>query len=331
MNTYFSAVAKSIMENGLYSKLGAKDELIQVPQFPWIKVRKDEFDTVFFDMTDPQDPKTDFNVKCFNATTMSYGLLVNSFYEVEQPFLDYLNSSSKPKSWCVGPFCLAEKPRMERLDKPMWTKWLDEKWDEGKPILYVAFGSQAEISNEQLKEITIGLENSGAHFLWALRIKPYQEEVIVGFEERIKERGLVVRGWVEQREILEHGSVQGFLSHCGWNSVLESMCAGVPILGWPMMAEQHFNAKMVAEELEVGLRVETIDGSSEGFVVWQGLSKMVKELIEGEMGKNARKKVKELSEVAKKSVEEGGSSWCNMETLLNELEMELTKFDIKDN
>ncbi|XP_021770852.1 UDP-glycosyltransferase 90A1-like [Chenopodium quinoa] len=326
MNMYVSALSRSVLVNNVFSGLESKDELIQVPEFPLIKLRKDDFDSSFNEF-DTQDPKFDFNIKFRNSIIMSCGVIMNSFSELEQPFVEYMNSiSDEPKSWCVGPLCLAEKQTtLESPEKPEWNKWLDKKLDEGKPVMYIAFGSQGEISNEQLKEILTGLEKSEACFLWALRIKPNQEEVMEGFEERMTERGLVVRGWVEQREVLEHRNVQGFLSHCGWNSVIESICAGVPILAWPMMAEQHLNAKMVAEEIEVGVRVETIDGSPRGFVKWDGLSKMVKELMEGEMGKKVRQKVKELSEVARKSVEEGGSSWCNMELLLNELEMEQVK------
>ncbi len=116
-----------------------------------------------------------------------------------------------------------------------------------------------------------------------------------------------------------HECVQGFLSHCGWNSVLESICAGVPILAWPMLAEQPLNARMVAEEIKVGLRVETVDGSVRGFVKWEGLEKMVKELMEGEMGKEVRKKVKEFAVMAKKAVDDGGSSSRTMDLLIDEL------------
>lgn len=162
-------------------------------------------------------------------------------------------------------------------------------------------------------------------FLWALRIKPEQgDHVMQGFEEKVKGRGLVVKGWIGQREVLEHGSVRGFLSHCGWNSVIESICAGVPILAWPMMAEQHLNARMVTEEIKVGLRVETCNGSVRGFVKWEGLAKMVKELMGGEMGEVVPPRVKELSEAAKKAIQQGGTSWCNLELLLSKLETEPT-------
>lgn len=92
------------------------------------------------------------------------------------------------------------------------------------------------------------------------------------FEKRVKEHGMVVRDWVDQWEILSHESVKGFLSHCGWNSALESICVGVPLLAWPMMAEQPLNAKLVVEELKIGVRIETKDGTVNGFVTREELS-----------------------------------------------------------
>nr|GEY62848.1 UDP-glycosyltransferase 90A1-like [Tanacetum cinerariifolium] len=141
-----------------------------------------------------------------------------------------------------------------------------------------------------------------------------------GFEERVKEKGVVVREWVNQREILEHEIVKGFVSHCGWNSVLESICAGVPILAWPLSAEQPLNAKFVVDEIKIGVRVETLDGSVTGFVKGEGLEKKVKELMEGEKGKEVRKKVAELRNSAVKAVEEGGSAWRSLNELIDELQ-----------
>ncbi|KAJ6754250.1 GLYCOSYLTRANSFERASE, partial [Salix purpurea] len=216
----------------------------------------------------------------------------------------------------LDPLCLVDAPRAEREphEKPIWIKWLDQKLEEGRPVLYVAFGSQADISPQQLNEIAIGLKESRVNFLWVMRAKELE------LEESIGDRGIIVREWVDQREILMHQSVSGFLSHCGWNSVLESICAGVPILAWPMMAEQPLNARMVVEEIKVGLRVETCNGSVRGFVKWEGLKKMVQELMEGEMGKEVRKNVKEHREAAGKAMEVGrGSSWRTLDELVNDL------------
>ncbi|KAL6139625.1 hypothetical protein ACLB2K_057927 [Fragaria x ananassa] len=236
---------------------------------------------------------------------------------LEPVFVDYWNSECTPKSWNVGPLCQL-KPKPQCHDpKPVWIEWLDKKKVEGKRVLYVAFGTQAVISSEQVEEIAKALAKSELNFLWVIRKKESFTWWDTEFDERLRGRGMVVSEWVDQTEILNHESVDGFVSHCGWNSAMEAICAGVPILAWPMMAEQPLNARMVAEEIKVGLRVETCDGSVRGFVKAEGLEKMVKKLMEEE-GEVVRKKVKELSEVARRAVEEGGSSWQTLKSLIDE-------------
>lgn len=129
-----------------------------------------------------------------------------------------------------------------------------------------------------------------------------------GFENRVKGRGLIVKEWVHQKEILEHEAIQGFLSHCGWNSVLEGICGEVPILAWPKLAEQGLNAIMVAEEIKVGLRVKTIDGSVKGFVTGESLRDSLIELMEGEKRKDLKENVKRLAKAARSAVSD--IWWC---------------------
>ncbi|CAK7328053.1 unnamed protein product [Dovyalis caffra] len=319
MSIYSWCLCKVVAERRLLFGPESDDELITLPQFPSIKVTRNDFDSTFTD-PEPNGPLFEFNVASITAAINSYGMIINSFYELESAFADYLNKESGNKVWCVGPLCLVDAPRVvhEPHKKPTWIKWLDQKLEQGRSVLYVAFGSQADISPEQLKEIATGLLDSKANFLWVIRAK--ERELGDDYEEKIGNRGIVVREWVDQREILMHRSVQGFLSHCGWNSVLESICAGVPILAWPMMADQPLNARLVVEEIKVGLRVETCDGSVRGFVQWEGLKRMVNELMEGVMGNDARKKVKECGEIAKKAMEEGsGSSWRTLDWLIDEI------------
>ncbi|WMV15167.1 hypothetical protein MTR67_008552 [Solanum verrucosum] len=292
------------------------DEIFTLPDFPWIKLTRNDFDSPFRER-EPKGPFFDFAMEEAMATSKSYGLIVNSFYELESVYVDHFNSKFSPKAWCVGPFCAATAPLQEMLEKPSYIKWLDEMLEQGKSVLYVAFGTQAEISPEQLKEIKIGLEKSEVNFLWVVRKSI--DEINDGFENRVKNRGLVVTEWIDQREILNHRSVEGFLSHCGWNSVVESICAKVPILAWPMMADQHLNARMVVEEIKIGLKVETHDGSVRGFVKCEGLEKPIRELMEGDKGKEARKKVNEIGEAAINAVKEGGSSWQSLNDLILEL------------
>ncbi|KAK6928332.1 UDP-glucuronosyl/UDP-glucosyltransferase [Dillenia turbinata] len=317
MNCYSITLSRAVGECQLLGKPQSDDELFTVTPFPWIKLCRNDFDETFR-FNDHKGPHSEFFMDTVIATSKSYGIVVNSFYELESVFLDYWNQNYNPRAWCVGPLCLAKPPSKPHQEKPTWLQWLDQKLSEGRSVLYVAFGTQAEIPAEQFREIAVGLEKSNLNFLWVVRTKPGME-LEEGFEERVKEKGMVVREWVDQRVILEHDSVKGFLSHCGWNSVMESICAKVPILAWPMMAEQHLNARMVVEEVKIGLRVETVDGTVRGFVKWEGLEKMVKELMEGEMGINLSKNVKELGDMARKAMEEGGSSGKTLDLLVNDV------------
>ncbi|KAK1568641.1 hypothetical protein Q3G72_027023 [Acer saccharum] len=317
MNNYALCVSRSVgLNRTLLDGPKSDDELNTVTGFPWIKVTRNDFDPVFTD-AEPKGPPLELFIDQVTAASNSYGMIVNSFYELEPVFVEHLNREAKPKAWCVGPLCLADPPRIQHR-KPTWIEWLDQKLEQGSSVLYVAFGTQAEISLEQLKEISSGLEESNVNFLWVIRNK--ESELGDGFEERVRDRGIIVREWVDQREILLHQSIQGFLSHCGWNSVMESICAGVPILAWPMMADQPLNARMVVEEIKVGVRVETCNGSVKGFVKKEGLKKMVKELMEGDKGEEVRKKVKEYAEMANKAMEENtGSSWRSLDMLMSEI------------
>ncbi|KAL2505154.1 UDP-Glycosyltransferase superfamily protein [Abeliophyllum distichum] len=298
------------------------NKLFMFPSFPWIKFSIKDFNPAVADPECQDKLQSEFILEHVEATKKSYGIIVNGFYELESVYADYWNREIGPKAWCVGPLCLAEAPqkKQENYQTPSWIQWLDRKQEEGKPVLYVAFGSQADISREQIKQIKTGLEKSGVNFFWVAGKNQVEDDD--GFEYRVKGRGMLVKEWVDQREILEHSSVQGFLSHCGWNSVMESICAKVPILAWPMMAEQPLNAKMVVEEMGIGLRVETSDGSINGFVNWEKLEKVVKELMEGEMGKELREKVKQIGGAAAEAMAEGGSSWNALNELINELHAE---------
>ncbi|KAI3891366.1 hypothetical protein MKX03_031462 [Papaver bracteatum] len=304
----------------------SNDELFTLaPNFPNIKLTKNDLEP---EITDPQPGETtDLFTDIFNATSKTDGIISNSFYELESEFEDYLNrENSPPKVWSVGPLCLAAAPKVanpgEHKNKPSWVQWLDEMLDAEKPVLYVAFGSLAEIRIEQFRELAIGLENSGEHFLWVLRLSSGEDEFMSEFEERVKGRGLLVKNeWVDQVEILRHDSVKGFMSHCGWNSLLESICESVPLLGFPITADQYWNARMVEEYYGIGVKVVTENGDVRGFFSSECIANKVKELtnIESEKGKEIRKSVKNLSEKARNAMEEGGSSWHALEMLIDQI------------
>ncbi|KAK8497434.1 hypothetical protein V6N13_052978 [Hibiscus sabdariffa] len=211
MNTFASSISKAIAEDRLLDRAESDDELLTVTQFPWIKVTRSDFSSI----PGPNDPSRELFMELAKTMSNSYGHIVNSFYELEKVFIDRWNSVGNQKIWCVGPLFLGaelEHVEPEPQKQPFWIQRLDEKLGQGCSVLYVAFGSQAEISPEQLQQIAIGLQESKANFLWVLKEKESESMDVEGFEERVSERGIVVKQWVDQRQILKHRSVQGFLT-----------------------------------------------------------------------------------------------------------------------
>ena len=186
--------------------------------------------------------------------------------------------------------------------------------------MFLCFGSMGLFSKEQLKETAVGLERSEQRFLWVVRSPPTKEEskdfspppepdldslLPDGFLDRTKERGLVVKQWAPQVDVLNHDSVAGFVTHCGWNSVLESVVAGVPMVAWPLYAEQRFNKTMLVEELKLALPMNESEG---GLVSAAEVEKRVRELMASEEGNSIRERVRAKKEEAIVATSEGGSS-----------------------
>ncbi|KAG0468648.1 hypothetical protein HPP92_017976 [Vanilla planifolia] len=257
----------------------------------------------------PLDPQTVFLESIGSTDLESWGVLVNSFAELEpDSFLDLFESfyrrTSGGRAWLVGPLALlVDSPRAPVAD---YLQWLDRQ--PVGSVVYVAFGTQADLPKGQLDEVAHGLARAGVRFLWVIRSTdwspPPELEAEMG-------PGRIEKGWVSQREVLLHVAVGGFVSHCGWNSLLEAVADGVPVLGWPMIAEQRLNARMVEEELGMGMRMAG-NGRKE---VEEG----VKELMEGDKGSRTRARARELARKARAAVVEGGSSYTALEKLLEEL------------
>ena len=192
-----------------------------------------------------------------------------------------------------------------------------------RPVLYVAFGSQAELSRAQLEEIAAGLDRSDLDFIWVVRSKWFDGEE--PFQGRFRGRGKVVQGFIDQLGILSHQAIKGFFSHCGWNSVMESISMGVPILTYPIAAEQKLNAKFVVDVVEVGIRIwpskrgDSGPASEQQLVSSDDVETLARELILGEGGKRAAAKASELADAARAAVETSGSSFETLELMLHEV------------
>ena len=198
------------------------------------------------------------------ADKTSYGVVVNTFQELEPAYVKEYKEARSGKAWSIGPVSLCNKigeDKAERGNKAVigqdeCFKWLDAR-EEGS-VLYVCLGSICNLPLSQLKELGLGLEESQRPFIWVIRgWEKYNElaEWILesGFEERVKERGLLIKGWAPQVLILSHPSVGGFLTHCGWNSTLEGITSGVPLLTWPLLGDQFCNQKLIVQVLKVGV------------------------------------------------------------------------------
>jgi hypothetical protein len=255
----------------------------------------------------------------------SFGVVVNSFYDLENDYADYYINVLGRKSWHIGPLCLYNRDIEEKVnrgkkgfDHDMCLKWLDMK--KSNSVVYICFGSIAKFPNSQLQEIAIGLEASGQNFIWVVP-KSDEDWKLEEFEKRMEGKGLIIRGWAPQVLILEHEAIAAFVTHCGWNSILEGVAAGVPMVTWPIAAEQFYNEKLVNEVLKIGVPVGVKKwvGFVGDSVEWDAIEKVVKRIMEGEGTKEMRNKVKVLSELAKRAMKKEGSSYSNLDDLIEEL------------
>ncbi|KAK2641417.1 hypothetical protein Ddye_023180 [Dipteronia dyeriana] len=244
------------------------------------------------------------------------GMIINTFSELEQYSVNSFSGGRNPSVYTVGPLLYLNGQPNSDLDKGERQKIL--KWLDNQPessVVFLCFGTAGSFSPAQVREIATGLEQSEFRFLWSLRASPH--DLPEGFMERIEGRGIIC-GWAPQVEVLTHKAIGGFVSHCGWNSILESLWCGVPIVTWPLYAEQHFNAFTLVKEL--GLSVEMgLDSSrkddGDHIVVADEIATAIRRVMESDS--EIRKKVKEMSEIARKSMLQGGSSFNSMGKFIN--------------
>lgn len=272
------------------------------------------------------------------AESTAYGVVVNSFDELEHEFIEEYEKAVKKKVWCVGPVSLRNKEtldKFERGDKPLIHKQqVLRLLNSMKPrsVVYACLGSLCRLVPPQLIELGLGLEASNRPFIWVIKTGERYSElnewlVKERFEERNRGRGLLIKGWAPQDFILSHPAIGGFITHCGWNSTIESVCSGVPMITWPLFAEQFLNEKLVVEILRIGIRVGveiTVrwgDEEKVGVLVKKGqVEKAIAMLMDGgEEGEKRRKKARELGEAATRAVERGGSSQLSTSLLIADI------------
>ncbi|KAL8518128.1 hypothetical protein ACS0TY_009474 [Phlomoides rotata] len=220
-------------------------------------------------------------------------ILVNSSREIEGKYIDYVSGMMNKEIVPIG--AIVHNDDEDDDDDAELMEWLGRKGENSS--VFVSFGSEYFLKEEEIEEIAYGLELSDVNFIWTVRFAKGEEKKIDdvlprGFVERVGDRCKIVENWAPQAKILRHPSIGGFVSHCGWNSFKESIEFGVPIIAMPMQYDQPMNAKMA---LEMGVGVEVMrDGN--GRFQREEIGRVVKDVAVGETGENLRRKVGEERE-----------------------------------
>ncbi|KHN33534.1 7-deoxyloganetin glucosyltransferase-like [Glycine soja] len=283
----------------------------------------------FLRTTDPNDFMLHFFIEVAEKVPSASAVAFNTFHELERDAINALPSMF-PSLYSIGPFpsFLDQSPHKQvpSLGSNLWKEdtgcldWLESK--EPRSVVYVNFGSITVMSAEQLLEFAWGLANSKKPFLWIIR-----PDLVIGgsvilsseFVNETRDRSLIA-SWCPQEQVLNHPSIGVFLTHCGWNSTTESICAGVPMLCWPFFADQPTNCRYICNEWEIGMEIDTNAKRED-------LEKLVNELMVGEKGKKMGQKTMELKKKAEEETRPGGGSYMNLDKLIKEVLLKQTTLD----
>ncbi|CAN4099905.1 unnamed protein product [Withania somnifera] len=324
----------NLRDRKLLESISSDTEYFSVPGLPdKVEVTKAQVKS----MVDPSNTEwTEFANQMEEAEDQAYGIVVNSFEELEPEYVQGVKKAKGKKVWTIGPVSLCNKEKLDKvergnkasIDEHHCLKWLDSR--EPESVLFVCLGSLSRLPTSQMIQLALGLESSKRPFLWVVRHisdefrKWLNEE---NFEERVEKQGILIHGWAPQVLILSHPSIGGFLTHCGWNSIIEGISVGVPMITWPIFAEQFCNERLVVNVLKTGVKagmentVVFLEEEKAGTQVNKDDIKMVIERVMGEEeeANTRRERAKNLGEMATRAVEEGGSSHVNLTKLTQDV------------
>ncbi|KAL6616008.1 hypothetical protein ACP70R_038278 [Stipagrostis hirtigluma subsp. patula] len=268
-------------------------------------------------------------LRMFERMPEANGILINTFESLETRAVRALRDGlcvpnrATPPVYCIGPLVSGGGDKEHEC-----LRWLDEQPDHS--VVFLSFGSLGTFSKKQLDQIAIGLEKSGQRFLWVVRSpgspdhkfgQPLPEPDLDallpdGFLERTKDRGLVLKSWAPQVDVLHHRATGAFMTHCGWNSTLEGITAGLPLLCWPLYAEQRMNKVFIVEEMKLGVELQ---GYDEEVVKAEEVEAKVKFVMDSEGGRALRERATVEKSMAAEALKEGGSSRAAFVEFLNDL------------
>ncbi|KAJ4812225.1 Glycosyltransferase [Rhynchospora pubera] len=300
---YGGAVFLSLWINLPHTK--TTSEWFSLPEYPDVRIHRSQLRKGLL-MSDGTNLSSISLKREFLLCCKTDSILVNTAEELEQKWIDMVAKSLQIPIFPIGPLIGGLNPASP-TEATEIIEWLD--LHPPASVLYISFGSQNSIQKNQMLELALGLEASRRPFIWVIRpplgfnVKDeFKDEWLpAGFEKRMKEekRGFFVHGWAPQIAILSHKSTGAFLSHCGWNSVLESLNSGIPIIGSPIGGEQPFNVTIL---VELGVCVEVARGIMENSEVEKEKVADVVEMVMGdnEKGRFMRERAKEIRDIMKK-------------------------------
>ncbi|KAM5572195.1 UDP-glycosyltransferase 76F1-like [Rosa sericea] len=305
-------------EKGYYPKQDSRLEE-PVKEFPPLKIK--DLPTI----KTKQNPEQFFQMTASRLTdeaNSSHGVIINTFEDIEGQALIRLCDELSAPIFGVGPFhkpfpTTGSSGSGSSINLPQdqsCISWLNTQAQNS--VIYVGFGSLATISEEQFLELAWGLANSNQPFLWVVRSEFVQgskwlEALPDKFLETLEGKGHIVK-WAPQKAVLAHPAVGAFWTHCGWNSTLECISEGVPMICMPCSADQMINARYVSDVWKVGLQLE--HGRERGEI-----EKTIRKLMVDKEGAEIRKNMSNLKEKADLCFRPGGSSYECLEGLVKHI------------
>ncbi|XP_023763759.1 UDP-glycosyltransferase 76B1 [Lactuca sativa] len=279
-----------------------------VPEYPIMK-----FKDVSKMTTNPESMRN-LVTDMLSHMKASSGLIWNTFKELEEPALETIRQEFSVPNFALGPFhkyFSASSSSLIEQDRTVLS-WLDTQ--APKSVIYISFGSIAHISESEFQEVAHGLANTGFPFLWVVRpgVVPgskWVESLPEKFLERVGDRGRIVK-WAPQQDVLAHLATGCFWSHCGWNSTLESICEGVPMICSPSFGDQPLNARYVSDVWKIGVLLE--DGFDR-----VGIQMVLQRVMVDKEGEEMRERIISLKEKVNLSLDEGGSSQKSLKGLVD--------------
>ncbi|GMJ08486.1 hypothetical protein like AT1G06000 [Hibiscus trionum] len=255
----------------------------------------------------------------------SWGLIFNSFTELDGDKMHMIKDElvQHDRLWAVGPLLPIKPNGAERggpgsMPQQQIIAWLDS-FHVDKSVVYVGFGTQISLSKRQTEALASALEESGVPFIWAINVMDTlkgddRNMVPPGFEEKVGGKGLVIKGWTPQLVILEHRAVGSYLTHCGWNSALEGLLGNVLLLVWPMQVDHFDNAKLLADDFGVAIRV------CEGLNTVPDATKLARILSHSvSVDQPERARAMKLKQTALAAIQKGGSSDKALDCLVQQI------------